>query len=89
MALALGQTVGQLKQTLTNKEYLDWVAYYKSYPFDDFHRFHRPAALLVSRGKNEQLDAALKFLDINSVLPGEINMDEMSEADMSIIQNLR
>lgn len=85
----MGQTVGQLKKTMTNKEYLDWVAYYKTYPFDDFHRFHRPTALIVSRGKQDQLEEALKYLDVNSVIPGEIDMEQLSESDMSVIQHMR
>ena len=29
-------------------EYLSWIEFYKLYPFDDYHRFYRPAALIAS-----------------------------------------
>lgn len=27
-------------------EFMSWVQFYRLFPFDDFHRFHRPAALI-------------------------------------------
>lgn len=31
---------------MTQAELLSWVAFYRLFPFDDLHRFHRPAALV-------------------------------------------
>jgi len=31
---------------MTEAEYMHWLEFYRAYPFDDFHRFHRPAALV-------------------------------------------
>ena len=33
---------------MTQAEFLSWVAFYKLFPFDDFHRYHRPAALVAA-----------------------------------------
>lgn len=32
---------------MTLPEIADWIEFYKAQPFDDFHRFHRPAALVA------------------------------------------
>lgn len=74
---------------MTNKEFQDWISYYKSFPFDDFHRFHRPAALIVSKGKIDPLEESLKFLSINCVLSNEIDIEQMSEADISVLNQMR
>lgn len=33
---------------MTQVEFEGWREFYRLYPFDDFHRFHRPAALVAS-----------------------------------------
>lgn len=36
---------------MSEVEFRRWIEYYKTQPFDDYHRFHRPAALVsVSMG---------------------------------------
>lgn len=47
LALALGQTVGELKRKITQREFRDWMTFYRAHPFDDMHRYHRPAALVA------------------------------------------
>ena len=40
---------------MTQAEFLQWAAFYRNEPFDDFHRFYRPAALIASaRGGDVQ-----------------------------------
>lgn len=57
LALALGQTVGELKAKMTQREFRDWVSFYRAHPFDDMHRYHRPAALVArSMGGGEIRD---------------------------------
>jgi hypothetical protein len=47
----LGKTVRELKATLLPEEFEDWRQFYLQFPFDDLHRYHRPAALVsVSMG---------------------------------------
>lgn len=36
---------------MPQREFIAWMDFYRLYPFDDFHRYHRPAALVsVSLG---------------------------------------
>jgi len=49
-------------------EYENWRKFYLIHPFDDFHRYYRPAALLASLHATQQntaLKAALDFLQPN------------------------
>lgn len=32
---------------MTFDEFLAWKGFYRLFPFDDFHRFHRPAAMIA------------------------------------------
>lgn len=59
-----GRTVAELKATMTANEFESWRAYYRSRPFDDYHRFHKPAALLAAVGarSGKPLDYWLDFL---------------------------
>jgi hypothetical protein len=31
---------------MTQAEFQRWIQFYRDYPFDDLHRYHRPAALV-------------------------------------------
>lgn len=33
---------------MTHAEFLGWAEFFRDSPFDDYHRFHRPAALIAS-----------------------------------------
>lgn len=41
-----------------------WAEFYREQPFDDFHRFHRPAALIAGMrpGSNGNLQPLLDWL---------------------------
>ena len=41
-----GCTVDELKRRMSVPEFVRWMQYYKRNPFDDLHRYHRPAALV-------------------------------------------
>lgn len=59
LALALGQTVSELQSKMSRVEFNQWKDFYHDQPFDDLHRFHRPAAMVASAmsGKyQERLD---------------------------------
>jgi hypothetical protein len=43
----LGRTVAELQATMCSAEFISWAEFYRQCPFDDFHRFHRPAALVA------------------------------------------
>jgi len=47
LALALGgRTIKEWQATMSEVEFGSWVEFYKLAPFDDLHRFYRPAALI-------------------------------------------
>lgn len=62
LALALGgRTIAEWQAVMSAAEFAGWIDYYRGRPFDDLHRYHRPAALLAaSRGYPVQ--SALDFL---------------------------
>lgn len=64
LALALGYTVGELLERLTPGELEGWRAYARLFPFDDLHRYHRPAALIAQHAstKGGDLKKLLDFL---------------------------
>lgn len=50
---------------MTAVEFARWQEFYQRWPFDDFHRFHRPAALVAGAfGGNSEasLRARLEWL---------------------------
>jgi hypothetical protein len=63
IALALGgRTVAEWKQAMSEAEFLSWVEFYRLQPFDDFHRFHRPAALVSASLGGGDVQARLDWL---------------------------
>jgi len=65
---------------MTRREFESWAEFYRLFPFDDRHRFHRPAALIALRaggGDGEKLRSLLGWLS-----PDPIG-DEYSEADLN------
>jgi len=62
LALALGgRTVVELKLAMEQAEFDRWRHFYVQQPFDDLHRFHRPAAL-VAAAFGGDLKAGVEFL---------------------------
>jgi len=60
--LALGKTVGELKATMSQREFRDWITFYRAHPFDDHHRFHRPAALIARSMSGGDVNDLLDWL---------------------------
>lgn len=48
---------------MTKPEFLAWQHFYKLHPFDDFHRYFRPAALVASAMNGEKFDSLLAWLE--------------------------
>ena len=80
LALALGKTVAELKATITYPEFQDWVEYYKDFPFDDFHRYYRPAALNALGKTKMGMQETLDWLQKPQVPDG------MNEADLNVLK---
>lgn len=56
-----------------------WIEFYKLYPFDDFHRYQRPAAFIRS-GMAGSYEAGLDFLAPEPTMVG------LSAADVSMMR---
>ena len=61
MALG-GRTVAEWQSIMTEVEYRSWVEFYRMSPFDDLHRFHRPAALISRSFSGGDVSDLLEWL---------------------------
>ena len=61
-------------------EFLGWIEFYKANPFDDFHRFHRPAALIARSVAGGEIQPLLDWLQPD---PRNTGMDT---ADMNTLR---
>lgn len=65
---------------MTQAEFQSWIEFYKSYPFDDFHRFYRPAALVAGSLGGGDLQQRLNWLQPDPSTAG------MNDADMNTMK---
>lgn len=65
---------------MTQDEYLSWVRFYAAFPFDDFHRFHRPAALIAQSSAGGDMQYKLDWLQPDPANAG------MGDADMNTLR---
>ncbi|NYT25398.1 hypothetical protein H0A73_17495 [Alcaligenaceae bacterium] len=91
LALALGKTVGEI-QGMTHRELESWKKFYQLRPFDDVHRYHRPAAVIahsmggggdIGRTIDMLINARETIAELEKALDGEF-----SEADKATIKAL-
>ena len=78
MALALCKTVAEV-ECMTQREYNGWIEFYKLYPFDDLHRYQRPAAL-ISSSMSGDLEKKLDWL------APDPSTKDYSQADMNTLK---
>lgn len=64
---------------MTQAEFQSWAAFYRDSPFDDLHRFHRPAAL-VAASVSGDLRGKLDFL------APEPQPENMTGADLATLR---
>lgn len=76
LALALGGTVHELQARMLQSEFTAWVEFYKLFPFDDRHRYHRPSALIAHATNGIEASDAMSWLQPLPAAPG------YSEADL-------
>jgi hypothetical protein len=83
LALSLGgRTVRELKQAMGLREFQDWMAYYRDYPFDDAHRYYRPAALISQSMDGGDIKQKIEWLQPEPVPEG------INEADLATMRAL-
>lgn len=75
-------TVAELGQRMTEEEFQEWLEFFGMYPFDDFHRLHRPAALVsvCLAGGGDAWQERIDFLQPDPTLAG------LSDVDKSLIK---
>lgn len=92
LALALGKTVGELQRTMLQKEFESWKEFYALRPFDDLHRFHRPAAVVAhSMGGGKDIGRTIDMLVNERKAMAKISKEMeqgYSEADQATIRAL-
>lgn len=65
---------------MSQREYMAWIEFYRLHPFDDLHRFHRPAALVASSIGGGDLAKRLEWLAPEPVPEG------FSAADLAALK---
>jgi hypothetical protein len=55
---------------MTQKEFGEWMEFYRNFPFDDFHRYHRPAALVSVSMSGGDIGERLEWLQPEPVPEG-------------------
>lgn len=56
-------------------EFQAWIAFYRLHPFDDFHRFHRPAALMAHAAGRGDVGGYLDWLAPEPIPKGFTKVD--------------
>jgi hypothetical protein len=67
---------------MSEAEFRDWVAYYKDFPFDDSHRYHRPAALIAQSMAGGDIKQKMEWLQPDPAPEG------INEADLATMRAL-
>lgn len=75
-------TIAQMRAAMTPREFAAWIEFYKLFPFDDRHRYHRPAALVSVSLGGGKIDDRIAFLSPDPKPEG------YSSADMSLMKML-
>lgn len=76
MALG-GRTVAELQSVMTQNEFNSWLEFYQMQPFDDLHRYYRPAALIARSFSGGDVTEMLNWLQ-----PQQTEDSRYSDADM-------
>lgn len=78
----MGMTLEELGWRMTHDEFMGWCDFFALYPFDDFHRYYRPAVVIAGAmsGDEDTHSARLEWLQPDPQTFG------MSEVDRSILK---
>jgi hypothetical protein len=55
---------------MTQQEFQRWIEFYQNYPFDDFYRYHRPAALISVSMSGGEIKDKLEWLQPEPIPDG-------------------
>jgi hypothetical protein len=73
--------VGELQASMSQAEFIQWIEFYKLTPFDDYHRFQRPA-VLVAASMGADMKQAIAWLQ------PEPEFEGYSDADINTFKAL-
>ena len=60
--MRLGKTVTELRDTMPLGEFNAWLTFHSQYPIDDYHIYHRPAALIAQCMAGGKIEDKLEWL---------------------------
>lgn len=87
LALALGgRTIAEWQASMTVPEFLAWWEFFNLYPFDDFARFHRPAALVANSLNGRDITQSLAWLQQEPERPAARGARSYSDVEQSLIR---
>lgn len=72
--------MAELRARMSQAEFHEWGRFYARYPFDDFNRYHRPAALIAQVTAGGDIDEKLNWLQPQ---PRSRESAHFNEADMN------
>jgi hypothetical protein len=67
---------------MSQAEFQRWIQFYREQPFDDFHRYHRPAALISTSMAGGDIKERLEWLQPEPIPDG------LDRADVATIRAL-
>lgn len=47
---------------MTQAEFTNWIEFYRAHPFDDLHRYHRPAAMIANAMAGGDINERINWL---------------------------
>ena len=74
---------------MSQAEYHRWVDFYRSQPFDDFHRYHRPAALVSVSLAGGDIKERLEWLQPDDVPDGLNDADVRTIKALGMLPNMK
>ncbi|MDR0250695.1 MAG: DUF4035 domain-containing protein [Burkholderiales bacterium] len=86
LALQLGRTVAELKQTLTVSEFHDWLEFAKEEPFGDFRADAQLAqfmSMFANANRDEQKQKTPYTAD-DFKLIGNVSVDELKDGEVLV-----
>jgi len=84
-----GRSIEEWKATIKPSEFQGWLQFFLRHPFDDYHRYARPAALvghLASASNPFSGAAPTSLVELLQWLAPDASSDEMTDADMNTIR---
>ena len=70
---------------MSQAEFQRWIQFYREQPFDDFHRYHRPAALISTSMAGGDIKERLEWLQPEPIPDGLDRADVATMKALGIV----